>query len=55
LTCANIAIFHATIDRRRTEWDTARVPPLRARLAGGVSLMMWVAIVAVGRLMAYTL
>ena len=54
-TGVNIAVFHSTIDRRRAEWDTAAVPPLRARLAGGVSRMLWVAIVAVGRLMAYTL
>jgi hypothetical protein len=51
----NILIYHSTIDRRRVEWDKAPIPPFQARLAGSVSLFMWVSIVAVGRLMAYTL
>ena len=51
----NIAFFHSTIDRRRAEWDKAPVPPLRARLAGVVSLFLWIAIIFVGRTMAYFL
>jgi hypothetical protein len=55
LAAINIGVFHSTIDRRRAEWDKAPVPPLRARLAGLTSLVLWFAIVAAGRLMAYTL
>jgi uncharacterized protein DUF6644 len=55
LAGANIAGFHLTIDRRRHEWDDLPVPPLRVRLAGAASLVLWFGIVAVGRLMAYTL
>jgi Family of unknown function (DUF6644) len=51
----NVAFFHSTIDRRRAEWDKAPIPPLRARLAGLTSLVLWLAVVAAGRLMAYTL
>ncbi len=51
----NISIFHTTIDRSRVEWDKSPVPPLQARIAGLTSLVLWLAIVAVGRLMAYTL
>ena len=51
----NIVLFHTTIDRRRDEWDAAGRPPVRARLAGGVSLVLWFAIIAVGRVMAYNL
>ena len=51
----NIVLFHTTIDRRRDEWDAAGRPPARARLAGGVSLVLWFAIIAVGRVMAYNL
>jgi hypothetical protein len=51
----NIAVFHSTIDRRRSEWDKSPIPPLQARLAGFSSLLLWLAIVAAGRLMAYTL
>lgn len=51
----NIALFHTTIDRQRDQWDAAGRPPARARLAGGVSLVLWFAIIAVGRVMAYNL
>ncbi len=55
LAAVNIIVFHSTIDRRRAEWDNAPIPPLRARLAGFTSVLLWLAIVAAGRLMAYTL
>ena len=45
----------AIVGRRRDEWDGAGRPPARARLAGGVSLVLWFAIIAVGRVMAYNL
>jgi hypothetical protein len=55
LAGANIVTFHSTIDRHRVDWDDLSVPPLRARFAGAASLVLWFGIVAVGRLMAYTL
>ena len=55
LAGVNIAVFHSTIDRRRAEWDKSPIRPLQARLAGFSSLLLWMAIVAAGRLMAYTL
>jgi hypothetical protein len=55
LGAVNIVVFHTTVDRRRDEWDAAGRPPARARLAGGVSLVLWFAIIAVGRIMAYNL
>ena len=51
----NVAVFHSTIDRQRAEWDGDLIPPLGARIAGGVSLVVWILVVTVGRLMAYTL
>jgi hypothetical protein len=51
----NIALFHATIDRKRTEWDAAAVPPFGARAAGVASLVLWTAVIFVGRTMAYFL
>jgi hypothetical protein len=51
----NVLVFHSTIDRRRAEWDKAPIPPMQARLTGLASVVLWLAIVAVGRLMAYTL
>ena len=51
----NVVLFHLTIDRRRAEWDALQPPPLQARLAGIVSLLLWFAIIAAGRIMAYNL
>ena len=49
----NVAIFDFTIARSMSEWDLNPVPPLRARLAGGVSLVLWSGIVVAGRMIAY--
>ena len=51
----NVVLFHLTIDRRRAEWDALQPPPLQARVAGVVSLILWFAIIAAGRIMAYNL
>jgi hypothetical protein len=50
----NIMIYHLTIDRTRDQWDKAPIPPLQARLAGLASLLLWTAVIAAGRIMAYT-
>ena len=55
LAGVNIAIYHLTIDRRQTEWDEMPSPPIRARTAGLISLVLWVGIIAAGRMMAYFL
>ena len=53
LAGVNVAVFHRTIYRKRAEWDFDPVPPLPARLAGGVSLILWAGIVVAGRMIAY--
>jgi hypothetical protein len=55
LAGVNVVVFHSTIDRRRDQWDAAPHPPLEVRVAGGVSLLLWFAIIAAGRVMAYNL
>lgn len=55
LAALNILIYHFTIDRRIQEWDKAPVPPIGARSAGLLSLVLWMAIMTAGRLMAYSL
>jgi hypothetical protein len=55
LAGVNITLYHLTIDRRQTEWDEAPIPPVAARMAGLISLSLWVGIIAAGRLMAYFL
>lgn len=49
----NTLVFHLTIFRRIDKWDLDRVPPLRVRLTGAVSLFLWAAIVVAGRMIAY--
>lgn len=45
LTGINALLFHFTIYRRVAEWDGDPMPPLRARLAGFSSLLLWSGVV----------
>ena len=49
----NALIFHRTIYRDAAAWDPASIAPFRARLAGLLSLVFWIAIIAAGRAIAY--
>ena len=49
----NVWIFHRTVYCRVGEWDLDPVPPVTARLAGGVSLILWAAIITAGRMIPY--
>ena len=40
---------------KMAEWDTASVVPAGARLSAALSLVLWAAIIALGRTMAYEL
>ncbi len=48
----NAAVFHAVSGRRLARWAAA--PPLHARLAGAVSLLLWIGVVAAGRWIGFT-
>jgi hypothetical protein len=49
----NVWIFHSGVYRRVATWDVASVPPRAARVAGALSLVLWVCIVLSGRMIAY--
>ena len=49
----NALLFHATIYREAATWDLAAPAPLRARMAGLLSLTLWIGIIAAGRAIAY--
>ena len=53
LALLNAWLFHRTVYRRIADWDRDAVPPRAARLAGGLSLVLWVVIITAGRMMAY--
>ena len=55
LAALNVLIYHVTLDRKIADWDKAPVPPVGARLAGLASLVLWLGVIAAGRVMAYTL
>ena len=49
----NVAVFHFLTSRTMAQWDLNDRPPLRARVAGGLSLVLWAAIAVCGRMIAY--
>jgi hypothetical protein len=51
----NVWIFNITVRHTVGEWDNDREPPRRARIAAIVSLVLWIAIVAAGRAIAYSI
>jgi hypothetical protein len=54
LAGVNALSFEATAHKNMAEWDLEAVPPLRARLTGAFSLILWIAIIITGRTMAYS-
>jgi hypothetical protein len=52
----NMMVFHLISAKDLTRWDSAgKPPPLRARFAGGISILLWVAVVACGRWIGFTM
>jgi len=49
----NILVFHGVIQRGMGRWDLGRVP-LRARLVGCTSLLLWIAVVTCGRWIGFS-
>lgn len=53
LAGTNAVLFHLGAWRRVAGWDLQRPPPA-ARVAGAVSMSLWLAVLACGRLIAYS-
>jgi Na+/proline symporter len=51
----NMAIFHLGGAMDRWHWESERRLPTKARLAGGVSILVWLAVVACGRWIGFTM
>ena len=51
----NMGVFHFFGMRGIEQWDALPRTPLRARLAGAISLLLWIAVVACGRWIGFTM
>ncbi len=51
----NMLVFHFISARNQTRWDNQARLPLSARLAGGISMLLWIAVVACGRWIGFTM
>lgn len=50
----NAAIFHVGVFRGAAAWDVDAPPPPMARAAAALSILLWISVIACGRLLAYT-
>jgi hypothetical protein len=51
----NMIAFHAFVGRDIAGWSATAKPPVAARIAGSLSLLLWVAVVGFGRWIGFTL
>ena len=51
----NMAVYHLFARGKVQLWNTAGLTPLRARVAGALSLCLWVGVIAAGRWIGFTL
>lgn len=50
----NVLIFNATAGRTVRRWNSDRAAPLSGRLAGAFSLLLWIAVIFLGRWVGFT-
>ena len=55
LAGVNMAVFHLIGARNLDQWENDAMPPPSARVAGGLSLLLWISIVACGRWIGFTM
>jgi hypothetical protein len=55
LAFLNMTFFHRWARRSLQQWEASPLPPLRAKLAGAVSLLCWIGVVAAARWIGFTI
>jgi len=55
LAGVNAFVFHVMTQRTSVDWDAAPRPPAAARVAGLMSIVLWVVVILAGRMMSYTM
>src|SRR6185295_574454 len=53
LALLNLLVFHFTTYRSIGEWNNDVSPPFKVKLAGLLSIVLWITVLAFGRLVAY--
>jgi hypothetical protein len=51
----NMAVFHLWTHRNIAAWDSDRRTPIAAKVAGLVSLSVWIGVMFAGRFVGFTL
>ena len=51
----NVAIFHLGSAKDLPRWEKGTWLPLRVRLAGGLSILLWISVVTCGRWIGFTM
>jgi hypothetical protein len=51
----NMIVFHAIGARDMPQWESRGQPPLPARAAGALSILLWIAVVTCGRWIGFTM
>jgi hypothetical protein len=51
----NMLVYHLFLSRGVEAWHTSAVTPVRARIVGALSLSLWLAVVAFGRWIGFTI
>lgn len=51
----NMGVYHLMSRKQSASWRTAALTPLGARMAGGLSLILWISIAACGRWIGFTI
>jgi hypothetical protein len=54
MAALNAAMFHIGPYRSADQWDTQISAPASAKLHASLSLLIWIAVISCGRLLAYT-
>ena len=55
LAGVNALFYHCMTERRIAHWNDAAQPPMPARLAGVISIVVWTIAIMAGRMMSYTM
>jgi len=55
LAGVNALCYHFLTERRIAHWNDAARPPLAARFAGVISIVVWTIAIMAGRMMSYTM